>query len=146
MEEPRILLESPQQEDQDDEPLPRRRSTWGDRFRVAFRGIKLGVRGQSSFFVHFFCTALVLVAAGVLRCSLTQWCILLGCIGLVLTAELFNSAIETLFHNLDEETRNRAWPSLDIAAGAVLMESIFAGIIGSLVLLYQFGLFLNLIS
>ena len=142
MAEPRILLESPQQSKE--EPSPRRRSTWGEKFRVAFRGIKLGVRGESSFFVHFFCTALVLVAAVILRCDLTQWCILLGCIGMVLTAELFNSAIETLFHNLDEETRNRAWPCLDIAAGAVLMASIFACIIGALVLLSQFALLLNL--
>jgi diacylglycerol kinase len=114
-----------------DEKRPRR--SWRTKFVAAFRGLKLGVRGHSSFFVHFFFTALVLAAALVLDCDLAQWCLLLGCIGLVLMAELFNSAIETLFRALDEETRARAWPALDIAAGAVLMASITASLIGLIV-------------
>ena len=113
-----------------DAPAPRRRRSWVAKFRCAFRGLKLGIRGHSSFFVHFFVAAFVLAAAIVLRCSLEQWCILLLCIGLVLTAELFNSAVETLFRGLDEATRERAWPALDIAAGAVLLASLFAAAVG----------------
>jgi diacylglycerol kinase len=116
---------------------PRR---WRHKFGDAFRGLKLGVRGHSSFFVHFFFAALVVAAAIALRCDLMQWCLLLGCIGMVLTVELFNSAIETLFRGLDEETRERAWPALDIAAGAVLLVSIAATVIGSLVFLRQLDL------
>jgi diacylglycerol kinase len=116
---------------------PRSRRPWRDKFRAAFRGIKQGVRGHSSFFVHFFFTALVLAAAIVLRCDLVQWCLLLGCVGLVLTAELFNSAVETLFRGLDEATRARVWPCLDIAAGAVLLASLTASVIGGLIFLYQ---------
>jgi diacylglycerol kinase len=115
------------------EPLRPRRS-WRDKFRDTFRGLKLGVRGHSSFSVHFFFTALVLAAAAALRCSLLDWCLLLGCIGLVLTAELFNSAIETLFRGLEREVRDRSFQSLDIAAGAVLLASITAAVIGCLIL------------
>jgi diacylglycerol kinase len=118
-------------------PRPPRR--WRHKFGDAFRGLKLGIRGHSSFFVHFFFAALVVAAAIVLRCDLLQWCLLLGCIGMVLTAELFNSAIETLFRGLDEQTKARAWPCLDIAAGAVLLASITAVVIGSLVFLKQLG-------
>ena len=120
---------------------PRGRRPWRDKFKYALRGIKLGVRGHSSFSVHFFFTALVLAAAGILQCELWEWCVLLGCIGLVLTAELFNSALETLFRGLDEETKSRVWPSLDIAAGAVLVASIVSAVIGCLVFgrhLFQF--------
>jgi diacylglycerol kinase len=113
----------------------RSRRPWRDKLRTACRGIKGGVRGHSSFFVHFFFTALVLAAAIVLHCDLIQWCLLLGCIGLVLVAELFNSALVTLLRGLDEESRARAWPCLDIAAGAVLLASITASIIGSLIFL-----------
>ena len=113
--------------------VPRPRPSWRRKFRAAFRGLKLGVRGHSSFFVHFFFTALVLVAAVVLRCEVWQWCTLLLCIGLVLTAELFNSAVETLFRGLDEATRERAWPCLDVAAGAVLLASLVAAVVGGLV-------------
>jgi diacylglycerol kinase len=122
--DPQVLLEAGK---------PRR--PWKAKFADAFRGLKLGVRGHSSFFVHFFFTALVLAAGIVLRCSLLEWCVLLGCIGMVLTAELFNSAIETLFHGLDAESKSRLKGCLDIAAGAVLMASIFAAIIGSVVFL-----------
>jgi diacylglycerol kinase len=91
------------------------------------------VRGHSSFFVHFFFTALVLAAAIVLRCDAKEWCLLVGCIGGVLTAELFNSAVETLFRGLDEETKGRVWPCLDVAAGAVLLASATASVIGCIV-------------
>jgi diacylglycerol kinase len=117
---------------------PRR---WRHKFKDAFRGLKLGIRGHSSFSVHFFFAALVVAGAIVLRCSLEQWCLLLGCVGMVLTAELFNSAIETLFRGLDEETKSRTWPCLDIAAGAVLLASITAAVIGALVFLRQLELF-----
>jgi diacylglycerol kinase len=118
-------------------PAPRRRKSWVAKFKVAFRGIKLGVRGHSSFFVHFFFTALVIMAAVVLHCDVIDWCILLGCIGFVLTAELFNSTLETLFRGLDEATRERTWPCLDIAAGAVLVASITSAIVGSLVFIHR---------
>jgi diacylglycerol kinase len=116
---------------------PRPRRPWRAKFRAALHGLKLGIRGHSSFFVHFFFAALVLAAAIVLQCDPLQWCVLLGCIGLVLIAELFNSAIETLFRGLDEETKARVWPALDIAAGAVLLASLFAAVIGSIVFLQQ---------
>jgi diacylglycerol kinase len=108
---------------------------WRNKFREAFRGLKLGVRGHSSFSVHFFIAALVVAAAVVFRCDRLEWCLLLGCIGLVLVAELFNSSIETLFRGLDEATRDRAWPALDIAAGAVLLASITASVIGAIIFL-----------
>jgi diacylglycerol kinase len=119
------------------EPLKRSRPRrfWRDKFRDAFRGLKLGVRGHSSFSVHFFFAALVLAAGIVLRCGWYDWCILLGCIGFVLTAELFNSAIETLCRGLDEATRLRVRDCLDVAAGAVLTASITASVVGGLVFL-----------
>jgi len=119
---------------------PRRK--WRDKFGDAFRGVKLGVRGHSSFFVHFFCAALVLAAAVVLRCDYWDWCLLIGSIGLVLTAELFNSTIETLFHGLDQFTKERIKGCLDIAAGAVLLASATATIIGSIIFLRRLALLL----
>jgi diacylglycerol kinase len=116
-------------------PKPRRK--WRDKFGDAFRGVKLGIRGQSTFFVHFFFAALALATAVVLRCDYLDWCILLGCIGLVLTAELFNSALETLFHGLDAATKDRIHGCLDIAAGAVLLASGTALVVGSIVFLHR---------
>ena len=122
----------------------RRRRPWRAKFRDAFRGLKLGVRGHSSFFVHFFAAALVVAAGFVFRCAVWEWCVLVGCIGFVLTAELFNSALETLFRGLDEATRERAWPALDVAAGAVLLASLTAVAVGLLIFLPKLAALLGL--
>ena len=111
----------------------RPRRAWAHKVRAALRGLKLGIRGHSSFFVHFFFSALVVAAAMVLRCGPLEWCLLLGCIGMVLPAELFNSAIETIFHGLNDATRARVRPCLEIAAGAVLLASMVAAVVGSIV-------------
>jgi len=118
---------------------PKGRRPWRDKFGDACRGLKLGIRGHSSFFVHFFFAALVAAAALVFRCDVLEWCVLLGCIGLVLTAELVNSAVETLYHGLDDGAKRRARPCLDIAAGAVLLATLVAVAIGSLVFLNRLG-------
>jgi diacylglycerol kinase len=127
----------PSFEEADGAEPSRPRPRWRQKFGAALRGIKLGIRGHSSFFVHFFFAALVVAAAIVLRCTLVEWCLLLGCIAMVLTAELFNSAMETLFRGLDAATKERTWPCLDIAAGAVLLASIAAAIIGAVVFLQR---------
>ncbi len=120
-----LVLERPQ--------TKKARRSWRAKFRDALRGLKLGIRGHSSFFVHFFCAAMVLAAGIVLHCGPVEWCLLIGCIGMVLTAELFNSAVETIFHGLDEESKPRLRSCLDIAAGAVLLASLVAAIIGTIV-------------
>jgi diacylglycerol kinase len=130
-----MLLPSATQPPETAEQPARPRRSWRNKFRAAFRGLKLGIRGHSSFCIHFFFSALVLAAAIVFRCAPLEWCVLLGCIGMVLTAELFNSAIETLFRSLDPATQARVWPCLDIAAGAVLLASIAAAVIGAVIFL-----------
>ena len=109
---------------------PRR---WRDKFREAFRGVKKGVRGHSSFFVHFFFAAVALTAAVALECNPWEWCVVVGCIGMVMTAELFNSSIETLFRGLEQEARDRVYPCLDVAAGAVLVAGLTAAVIGTII-------------
>jgi diacylglycerol kinase len=130
-----ILAQSAPPDLSDSSPRLKPARPWRTKFGVAFRGIKVGIRGQSSFFVHFFFAALALAAAIVLSCDPVEWCLLVGCIGFVLTTELLNSALETLFRGLDETAKKRVWPCLDIAAGAVLLASIVAIIIGTIIFL-----------
>ena len=121
-----------------DAPRAKKPRPWREKFREAFRGMKRGIRGHSSFYIHFFFAALVVAVAGVLQVGWVEWCLLLGCIGFVFTAELFNSAIETLFHGLDEESKKRIHGCLDIAAGAVLMASLTAAAVGGIVFVRHF--------
>lgn len=121
-----------------DSGRPKKRRPWRDKFREAFRGTKRGIRGHSSFYVHFFFAAIVVAMAGVLECDWLEWCLLLGCIGFVFVAELFNSAVETLFHGLDDESKKRIHGCLDIAAGAVLVASLTAALVGGIIFVRKF--------
>lgn len=112
---------------------PGRPRPWSAKFGDCFRGLRFAVRGQSSFGVHFAMGLAVILAAALLGCSPGEWALLLFAIGLVLTAELVNTSIETLFRGLDPAVRERSWRSLDIAAAAVLVASLTAAAVGILV-------------
>ena len=118
---------------------PRRRRSWPRKFRDAFRGVWLGVRGQSSFRVHFFFAALVIVCAAAMQVALAQWCLLLVCIALVLTAEMFNSAMESMAKAITDKHDPRLADALDTGSAAVLVASIGAVIVGSIIFIHRFG-------
>ncbi len=122
---------NPSDDDDSDRPHPRR--SWSDKFAEAFRGVKQGVRGESSFYVHFFFAALAILVGVILECGWVEWCLVTIAIGLVLTAELFNTSLETLFHGLDRDTKDRLVGVLDISAGAVLVASATSVVVGGIV-------------
>jgi diacylglycerol kinase len=117
---------------------PRRRR-WRDQFRAAFRGMKTGMRGHSRFAAHLFAAAAAVAACVALDCRVVEWCLILVCVGMVLTAELVHSAIAKLFDGLDVETRSRRTAAPDVAAGAVLMAGLFAVLVGGIVFVNRFG-------
>ncbi len=91
-----------------------------------------GVRGQSSFVVHFLIAAAVLAAAAVLRVSFLEWAVLILCIALVLAAEMFNSALERMARAITGEQSPHLRDALDIASAAVLtavLGTVAVGII-----------------
>lgn len=106
------------------------RTHWYNKFANALRGIRCGVVGQSSFYAHLACAAATLGLAGVLHCEAWQWCVLGLCIGLVLSLELVNSALESLAKGLCHEHNEQVGRALDIASGAVFVASCTAAIIG----------------
>ncbi|MHB1037617.1 MAG: diacylglycerol kinase [Pirellulales bacterium] len=117
-----------------DSPIER---SWLSKFGDAFRGAKRGVRGQSSFFVHFFAAAAVVAAAVALEASLLEWCVLLLCIAIVLTAEMFNSALESLAKAISREPDRQLGEALDIASAAVLVASLGAAAVGAAIFIHH---------
>lgn len=113
------------------------RRPWGRKFGDAFRGLWCGVRGQSSFVVHLLATVAVIIAAVVLRVAPWQWCVLLLCITLVLTAELFNSSLERMAKEVDRAHNPRLGEALDIASAAVLVASLGAAVIGAAIFIQR---------
>lgn len=121
--------------------VPRR--TWLSKFRDAFRGWALAVRGQSSFAVHLVVAAAVVAVAAALRVSLVEWCLLGLCIVAVLAAELFNTAIEYLAKAVSKEQDPNIGAALDIASSAVLLAALGAAAVGSTIFVYRAGVMLG---
>jgi diacylglycerol kinase len=117
--------------------------SWPAKFRDAFRGLWLAVRTERSFAVHLPMAAAVVIAAGVLRVSLVEWCILGLCITIVLAAETFNTAIERLARAKGAEQDPEIGAALDMASGAVLAAAIGAAIVGGAIFVYRLGLWLD---
>ena len=106
---------------------------WADKFADAFRGLASGVSGQSSFAVHFVIAACVILAGFILRSSLQEWCLLILCMTLVLSAEMFNSALESLAKAIDTDHNPHLAKALDIGSAAVLITAIGSSLVGALV-------------
>jgi diacylglycerol kinase (ATP) len=116
---------------------------WIKKFRLAFHGVYLGMVGQTSFCIHLPIAAAVLFFAWLLDCTTWQWCLLGLCIGMVLSLELCNSAIELLAKGLCSEHNEQVGRALDIASASVLVASLVAACIGCVIFFSQLGLVLT---
>ena len=117
--------------------------SWPQKFRDAFRGLWLAVRGERSFTVHLPMAAAVAIAAVVLRVTLVEACLLALCVTVVVAAETFNTAIEHLAREIDREHNAAIAAALDIGSGAVLTTAIGSALVGSAVFGYRLGVLLG---
>ncbi len=113
--------------------------SWKQKFADAFRGLREGVRGGSSFVAHFVVAAAVLAAAAALRMDPAEWCLLLLCIAGVLAAEMFNSALESMARAITAEENPNIRDALDIASGAVLTAAFGSIAVGVVLFAYCAG-------
>ena len=102
-------------------------------FRNARKGMRLTLKSERNIRIHMFIAILVLITAYCLDFSINQFCILLLTIAAVISAEMFNSAIEfsldAIFHNRYSRMVGMA---KDISAGAVMFASVISVFIGIL--------------
>lgn len=112
-------------------------------FSYAFKGIASALK-QRNMKIIFTCAILTIVAAIFLKVSARDWPILLICIGLVISLEMMNCAIEGIVDLVHPQFGEKAGRIKDIAAGSVLISSIISLIIGILILGKHFLITLNL--
>ncbi len=93
------------------------------RLRFAFAGVISGLRTEHSLRYQFVALAGVIVALGMLRVEPLWWAIVGVASAAVLSAELFNTALEHLADHLHPEIHPQIRVVKDCAAGAVLMAS-----------------------
>ncbi len=127
------------------EEPPRRCSGRIDSFRFAFAGWKRLFRTQPNARIHLAITCAVVIMGLWLGLDMAEWAILWLAIGLVFTAELFNSALEAAVDLASLKVHPLAKAAKDMGAGAVLVSACVAVIVGLLILgpplLAQLGLF-----
>jgi undecaprenol kinase len=101
-------------------------------FGFAFSGITETFKSEQNFRIHCIISIIVILTAIALDFSNLRMVILLIVIGIVLALELINTAIEKTVDLITLESHPFAKQAKDAAAGAVLVFSIFAVIIGIL--------------
>ncbi|MFN3650569.1 MAG: diacylglycerol kinase [Armatimonadota bacterium] len=104
-------------------------------FRYALNGVLLSFKSQRQLRAHFILALLALFAGFVWQLSRTELAILTCTIFLVIMAELFNTAVETVVDLVTPDYHPLAKIAKDVAAGAVLVVSINAVLVGMLLFL-----------
>ena len=102
-------------------------------FGHAFAGIGHGLRTQTNLRIHIVAALCVIIAGLLLRISAIEWAILVVTIMIVMSAELFNTAIEAVVDRVGSEPHPLSKIAKDTAAGAVLIGAIGAVIVGLLI-------------
>jgi diacylglycerol kinase len=121
------------------ESTPFSNQGWMAKFRFAFSGLWLGIKGtsdsvgQNSFLLHIPCSIVVVAAGTWLNVGWVSMAILMLCIGLVMVTELINTSLEALSRAVTREQDANIGAALDIAAGAVLLASLIAVVVGALI-------------
>lgn len=119
--------------------------SWKKRIRsfyYAFKGLAEVVRSQANMRIHLLAAAAALFAAWFFNISPGEWMILILVIGMVLSAEVMNTAIEYLTDLISPAQHPLAGKAKDAAAAAVLLCALTAVIVGSIIFLPRIVRFL----
>ncbi|MDO4595674.1 MAG: diacylglycerol kinase family protein [Coriobacteriaceae bacterium] len=109
-------------------------------FRYALEGLKTATRTERNINVMLAAALVALVLGFVLKIDIVSWCLVLLCCGIVITAELLNTAIETVVDLCCQEINPLAKRAKDIAAAAVYVMSFVSAIIGIVIFGHALGL------
>lgn len=98
--------------------------------KCACQGIACAIAEERNMRIHCVMMVLVIIAGWVLKISKYDWLICILLFGLVIGAELMNTAIEALCDMISTEFHPQIKKAKDIAAGAVWFVSLCAACIG----------------
>lgn len=102
-------------------------------FLFAIQGFRTAVATERNIKVMLAVGACAVVAGLALRINLMSWAIILLCCGVVITAELLNTAVETVVDLVSPEFHPLAGRAKDIAAAAVWVLTLLVAVVGVLV-------------
>lgn len=124
---------------EDKQPEPKGQQGVARSFEHAYRGLIYAVRTQRNMRFHVVVAALVLIASLLVGVSKVQLAVLVLVIVMVFVTEMINTALEFAVDLATKEYRPLAKLSKDVSAGAVLVSSIGAVLVGYLILADNLG-------
>lgn len=107
-------------------------------FRYALDGIIAALKEEPNLKFHFLVGLLVILLSFILNISKSDWIIIIILIGLVISVELTNTAIEAVVDHFTNDNHPGAKLAKDISAGAVLVSALTAAVVGILIFLPYF--------
>jgi len=112
------------------------------KFRKSFinaaRGVGFLFKSQPNSRIELTITGIAVISGFLLKITTVEWLIILLCIALVLGLEGINTAIELLADKLHPGFDPEIGKVKDVAAGAVLIASIVAALIGFIIFAPKF--------
>ncbi|MBM6755837.1 diacylglycerol kinase family protein [Collinsella tanakaei] len=108
-------------------------------FGYAIEGFVTAVRTERNIKVMIVIGLGAIIAGIVLKIDLLSWCLVALCIGMVLFAELINTAVEAVVDLATSELHPLAKRAKDIAAASVYTLSITAAVVGLIVFARALG-------
>ncbi|KKR81359.1 MAG: Prokaryotic diacylglycerol kinase [Candidatus Daviesbacteria bacterium GW2011_GWA1_41_61] len=104
-------------------------------FRFAFEGMYSAIKTETNWKIGLIEAFLVILAGFYFQISRVDWMIVIILIGLVLSAELGNSAVEAIVDSFTEEVHPKAKLAKDFSAGSVVIVIIASAIVGLIIFL-----------
>lgn len=108
-------------------------------FGYAIEGFVTAVRTERNIKVMLATGVAAIVAGFAFELDPVSWCIVLVCCGLVIHAELANTAIEAVVDLATQEIDPLAKRAKDIAAASVYVLSLMAAVVGIIVYAHALG-------
>ena len=105
------------------------------KLKNAWNGILFTYKTENNFRFHCCIGIATVIVFGLLQINLVWWGLIFICIGLVIAAELANTAIETLLDHIHPQRHPAIGKVKDIMAGVVLSLSLLALIIACLAII-----------
>lgn len=102
-------------------------------FLFALRGIGHGFRSEIHLRIHAVLATAAIMLGVLFQIKPWEWCVILLNIGIVIGAELMNAAIERLADRITREQDPLIGQAKDLAAGAVLILSMVALVLGMII-------------
>jgi diacylglycerol kinase (ATP) len=101
--------------------------------KLAFKGAILLIKTEASIQIQFVIAALVTIAGFYFNISPTEWIIQILAIGLVMSLEGINTAIEKIADFIHPEHHHKIGFIKDISAGAVFFAAFVAVLAGIII-------------